>query len=45
MREEEIKDTLKEIRELRLENERLKNAIREVNSRIAYMKNSRNIDS
>ena len=45
MREEEIKGTLKEIRELRLENDRLENKIKKLNSRIAYMKNSGNIHS
>lgn len=35
----------KEIEQLELENERLENKIKELNSRIAYMKNSGNIHS
>ena len=36
---------LREIEQLKLENERLENKIKELNSRIAYMKNSGNIYS
>lgn len=45
MTEEYIKSLQKEIRDIRVENERLDNAIKELNSIIAYMKNSGNIHS
>jgi len=45
MTEEYIKSLQKEIRDIRVENERLENAIIELNSRLAYIKNSGNIYS
>ena len=45
MTEEYIKSLQKEIRDIRVENERLENAIKELNSIIAYVKNSGNIHS